>query len=144
MRNLASLAHILVGHLDGVAYHFTSVELSASQSRFWEGLVPSTMLNWPIFAVGSTAPFPFPLVAGPRASAAFLRACRAIGASLGAFGAFEGFLAPFWRPGGGFWCFLAAPPLIPSASLLCVVLQSFAKCPLAPHLSQCSIPKSGH
>ena len=60
------------------------------------------MLNWPIFAVGSTAPFPFPLMAGPGASAAFLRACGAVGAYLSAFGAFEGFLAPCGHPGGGF------------------------------------------
>ena len=76
-------------------------------------------------------------MAGFGASAAFLSACGAVGAFLGAFGAFlgvfgafGGFLVLFGRPEGGFWCFLAAPPLIPSASLLYVVLQSFAKCPL--------------
>ena len=103
VRILASLTHILISHLDGVAYYFTFVELSASQSRFWAGLVSSTMLNWPIFAVGSTAPFPFPLVTGPGASAAFLSACGAVGAFLCTFGAFGWFLGPFGRLGGGFW-----------------------------------------
>ena len=102
------------------------------------------MLNWPILAVGSTVPFPFPLVAGPGASVAFLSGCGAFGVFMGACGAFRGFLGTFGRLGGGFWCLFAAPPLIPSASRLCVVLQSFVKYPLVPLLSHCSIPRSGH
>ena len=55
------------------------------------------------FAVGSSVPFPFPLVAGTWASAAFLGACGSVGAFFGVFGAFGGFLRPFGRLGGGFW-----------------------------------------
>ena len=92
---LASLTHIWIDHLDGAANHFISVELSTSQSPFWEGLVSSPMLNWPIFAVGCIIPSPFPLVAGPEVSGTFLSACGAVGTSLGVFGVSGGFLRPF-------------------------------------------------